>query len=725
MNYTKKDKSSLLLRETVESLRNKPVKSTFMERLILSDRATDLYGGLSQPIKLGFCHQYVLENVSCPVKPYDILLGRFEEHVPTEEEEEIINEIHAKHDEIHMYMVDMGHCTFDWETIVKLGLPGLIEDAERRIQKQLANGGEAKRVIFLRGMSLVYQAYLRFIERYADAAEEAGLCDAAEVCRNLVKGAPATFREAIQLVLFIANIFSVYSARNNATLCCGRVDEYLLPFYQRDIESGILTREDAGYIIDDFNCKIALLTGRGEHQMSYKSEFATGWFRNPMYDSPTYVIIGGYTISGEYRENPLTKLFLERLYPRLENPLYVFRRTKNTTEDLWTIVCDKLRQNSTLLVYNDETVIPAMLRSGVKAADANNYTIHGCNWPDIHGASFYYGASGGPIPGYIMNALFDDNGRFIKEFGAIDEMYELIGQCWRNYLKSEFAELREFMRGRKETPPDILRTFECFSRGSRECATSMMYCAEYLMRYVTIRNIGTAADMMAAMEEMLFGDDPVSFDRLADALWENFEGFEDILKRCRSAPKYGQDDDRADRHAVRLMNLFTDIVYEESFDSETGVQDICALCVTTTDMDHIYQGGRMDATPDGRRAHADLSENLSPSRNVSESATALLNSVSKLPLDRFSAGAFNVRMPKNFVSGDAGLENLKILLGTYFEDGGMQVQISVADTKELRDAQKNPDNYRDLMVRITGYSALFVDMIDHAQEEIIKRDEMS
>lgn len=156
-----------------------------------------------------------------------------------------------------------------------------------------------------------------------------------------------------------------------------------------------------------------------------------------------------------------------------------------------------------------------------------------------------------------------------------------------------------------------------------------------------------------------------------------------------------------------------------------AARDFRLFNVTITDMRHIYEGSLLPATPDGRRKAAPLSENLSPTRGTAvEGLTALIRSVTKLPFDRVHAGAFNLRVRKDWVKGEAGLDRLQQLLDAYFLEGGMQVQLSVADTEELRRAQIDPDQYRDLMVRITGYSAVFVDMSKDAQEEIIRRDEM-
>lgn len=720
-SLTYAEKSAKMLEETIDALRNKPVLSSFLESRFCQGEASALYKGLPQPLYMGYCMNYILEKVSCPVSPNDILVGRFVEKVPDEEEEKHLWELWDLNQAKELFMKDGGHTTLDCEEILRLGLTGYIEKTEQALQQRIADGSEKERLIFLQGMSLVYRSYRRYIIRYAQACEEAGMEEAAAVCRHLSDNPPSTFLEAIQLVLFVTSIYSMYSAAANATLTCGRLDDLLAPYYEKDLAEGRLTREDAGYIIDDFNCKSAIILGRGEHQMSDGND--TGWWRNTMYDSPTYVILGGRSNHRDHLTNPLTRLFLERIHPRLENPVYVFRRTNDVTPDIWRLVCDKLRQNSTLLVYNDETCIPSMINAGVDPQDAVNYTIHGCNWPDIQGKSVMM-VHGGPIPRMIMTAMFDENMQLLQDFPDIDSIYQKVGSDWRMLIREVYNEQRKQKGAYPATEP--LRCIDCFTRGTIENATNSYNGTEYIFRLNLLRNIGTAADMMAALENTVYAvQNPVPLSVMANALKSNFVGNEDLWKRCKNSPKYGRDDDAADKHAVRLMTMLTDIVKEESINPETGIQDIFSPSVTITDMGHIGEGKRMGATPDGRLAEAPLSENLSPSLGASQSVTALLNSVAKLPFERISSGALNLRMPKALVNGDEGLANLMVILETYFEDGGMQIQLSVADTAELKDAQLHPEKYPDLMVRITGYSAVFVDMCKSAQDVVIKRDELA
>jgi len=458
--------------------------------------------------------------------------------------------------------------------------------------------------------------------------------------------------------------------------------------------------------------------------MSHSTETDTGWLRNPMYDTPQYVVIGGYSNTGNHTKNPLTAIFLDRIVPRFENPVYVFRYTKDVGMSLWKNLCDKLRQNSSIMVYNDESEIPAMINAGIDKYDAVNYTMHGCNWPDIPGDSTVCRYIDGRIPKRIINALINSNRTLRRDYTSIDDIYDEIAAVFKADVQKEFNEHRNRVAQSKDTIPEYLSCTDCFMQGTIENANSIGNgSAKYPVVYTLIRHIGTAADMMSAIDRIAFIDRTSLLPEIVDAMNKDFEGYDSLLQKCLKAEKFGCDSDFADNHAKKLMNTFLDIIDLESV--KDGIRDVHSFNITTTDMDHLHEGLITIATPDGRRNRAPLSENLSPTGGVAtRGVTALLSSIVKLPFDRIHAGAFNLKVRKDWISGAEGLERLMAVLSTYFELGGMQVQISVADTKELLDAQIHPENYRDLLVRITGYSAIFVDMCRNAQDEIIRRDEM-
>ena len=257
--YTMEEKSRLMIEETIAELRDKPVKSTYMERMRCADKAYELYSAFPQPLYLGYGLTYMLENVSVPIKEHDILLGRVVEWVPNDEEEAWFTEAAKRMGERKYFMVDVGHISLDWETILNRGISGYITTAEAELEKRIADGAAKQTLEYLEGMILVYKAYRRYIIRYAEAAEAAGMTEAARASYNIADNPPKTFYEAIQLLLYVTHIYSVYAAYWNATLAYGRVDDLLCKYYEADIAQGILTREEAAYMIDDFNCKSAII----------------------------------------------------------------------------------------------------------------------------------------------------------------------------------------------------------------------------------------------------------------------------------------------------------------------------------------------------------------------------------------------------------------------------------------------------------------------------------
>ncbi len=721
------EKIEIQKKEAFDLLVNKPVTSTFVERWFLLDEACALFEHEPQPLMLGKGLGYILDHASLPVRECDILVGRYVDRVPSDEEEERLKEIWKRRVSSRNPITSLngGHLSFDWETLVQIGITGYIEKAEARIAEAKREHADEKTLCFLNGMLLVYQAIRRYMERYAKAAEDAGMQDCAEVCHHLCRHAPETFRQAVQLVLFVFTVYTVYAGWQTACLTLGRMDEYLLPYFLRDLSEQKLTYEEAGWIIDDLNCKANLHLGRGEHQMANAAYGGntTGWKRNPAFDSPTYIVIGGYSNRGE-EANPLTGLFAEHITPGFKNPVYIYRWNRHRPDDVFDRICDCVRQNATVLLYNDETVIPAMKHIGISDSEATDYTIHACNWPDIAGGYVALERVGMPIPEMLYRVICEerDRGRLPD---SIEELYRDFAVFYREMIRSQLSLLRE--KYCTETPPDSgrLSMNDCFLAGPMDCGRSSLDGGvKYLSAYMLLRNVGTGADIMSALDTLVWREKTCTMEQILDAAEHNFEGYGEIYSLCRKAPKYGTDDDFADRHAVRLMNTMLDIIEEELL-SNHGTRPILPLNVTITDMEHIKNGERLPATPDGRRSGAPLSENLSPTVGFQQSVTALLNSVSKLPFDRIHGGALNLRLRQETVSGEGGLVRLKALIDTYFEKGGMQVQVSVADTKILREAQKNPDQYRDLMVRITGYSAVFTDMSQNAQDEIIRRDEMA
>ncbi|MBP5638205.1 MAG: hypothetical protein J6X55_01910 [Victivallales bacterium] len=721
----KSEDAAYLIDAAIRLLREKPVNSTLTERLFLLDEAWKDVQNLPQPLQQGIGLFNILSKASLPVDPHDFLLGRYIDKVPDAQEEARLQEIwkdnHYRRNPISYR--NYGHVTLDFPGACRMGLPGYVQKVESRIQQARDEGENDNCLNQLEGMKWVFKAIIHYINRYADAAQTAGKPDCAAVCRRLVAGPPETFRDALQLMLFIFTVYIIYAGADVACLTFGRVDDDLLDFYEHDIATGRLTREQAGWLIDDFYSKCSLHLARGEHQMANAAYGGntTGWARNAGFDSPTYILLGGYSNSHDYRTNPLTRLFLERIQPLLKNPVVIFRRTKDTPEDIWMLLCDKVRQNASILIYNDDTMVPAFRHVGVEPFDAINYSIHPCNWADISGGSAIVFSMQHPtLPVLLLDVL--NSGRL---FSSMDDIYKATAEIYRNaYITPDFEKYRKLYRNGTIPSNGLLSLTDCFTEGTIDRARGCLDGGvKYPALYLRLRYIGTAADMLAAVDQLVFKQKLCSLGELMAACANDFTNASDLYTECRRAPKYGRDDDTADTHAVRLMNTLLDVIDEEAV-NENGIRDVITLNVTISDSCHITDGAHAQATPDGRHKGMPFSENLSPSQGQVTTVTALMRSVSKLPFQRLHSGAFNLRLRPNAVDGTEGLQRLAALLKAYFEQGGMQAQLSIADTAMLREAQKHPENYSDLTVRITGYSAIFVDMSSNAQNEIIRRDEM-
>lgn len=705
-------------------LTTKPVTSTMVERFFLIDEASRLFADREQPLLLGHALKWILARASLPVDPNDLLLGRYDDHVPTPEEEERLQTVWKRSfgpENNPVTCFAGGHLTLAWPILMQKGLPGLLLEAKERLALARTREEGAGHERFLEGMIEIYEALLLYIGRYADAAKAAGRPDLYQTAHALTLGAPSGYREALQLVVFVFTVYYLYAGREVSCLTLGRVDEYLLPFFQNDRKQNRLTLEDAQAFFLDFCCKCSLHLGRGEHQMGDPSQggHITGWQRNPVFDSPTYILLGGETPDQDPAENPLTLLFAQWIRPELKNPVVIFRYTERQNPEVWNTILDKVRKNASILLYNDRTMMAAMKEYGVEDRDAYDYSIHPCNWPDISYKYRCLWTIGEPIPVTLLRVLNEQD-----DYASTEEIYEAFAQAYRTLYREGWTRFRSVFAAQEPVFTGRLSFDDCFLEGPMaQARSSMDGGVRYPAAYVLLRNIGTAADMMAALQEVVFEKHLTDLSGMKAAMEANFEGNLPLLAACRQAPKYGTGDDRADCHAERLLNCMLDIIREES-EPGPGERRLYPLPTTINDTNHIHQGYALGATPDGRLAHEPLSENLSPTRGYFDSPTALFQSVCRLPFCRIAAGALNVRLQEKLVAGPEGLERLNVLLSTFFSQGGMQVQVSVADTATLRRAQCCPEDYADLRVRITGYSAVFVDMSRNGQEEIIRRDEL-
>ena len=241
-----REKADRQIKAAQELLYSKPVESSLVERWFLLDEACERYASEPQPLALGKGMQYVLERASLPINPCDLLLGRYIDRVPTGEEQVRLEEIWERRVRRKNPVTywNQGHLTLQWEELVRVGITGYEAAAGERLRRAEREGVDEGTLHFLQGMQLVYRSIRTYIGRYAQAAEQAGMPEQAEVCRRLTVSPPASFREALQLVLFVFTVYLIYGGWRVACLTLGRMDRYLLPFYRADLAAGRSTPEE-------------------------------------------------------------------------------------------------------------------------------------------------------------------------------------------------------------------------------------------------------------------------------------------------------------------------------------------------------------------------------------------------------------------------------------------------------------------------------------------------
>jgi formate C-acetyltransferase len=647
------------------------------------------------------------------------------------------------------WFISYGHLALDWERIIRKGLGDFRAEGRDVLSRQT----ESDKRTFVQALLICHDAISAYVMRYAAAAREQGREELAESLSHIAANPARTFFEALALIWIITLICQKMCGCG--VLNFSRMDQYLLPFYEQDLRAGRLDEEGAVELLAEFFFKNNEIMVQTDHMSQEIRE--TQYTLEVSYDDPNYVIVAGKKADGGGGVNILSYLMVRaaRLL-RLRNPFMVVRYYEGIDGAFFEEVSAAMRDNTTIVLYNDETMIPALKAYGVEEPEVYDYGFFGCNDPDI-------GAHAGGLrqvwinlakplelalnrgdypmepraraaPGDCAFSLEDrmvglmtgayygiDTGSLdqVKTMEELVALYRaqlkyLIGEYRRGFEK-DYATETICNRGR-------MRIEDCFLAGPLTNAVTWMQGGTKYHTIVTQgTGIATVADALYAIERLVFVEKEMTLQELADLLARDYAGNEALAQRLRKKyEKFGNDTDAVDKYATAAANAFADAVQENN-----GTRYLYQMLPTlSSDRDFTTMGLYVGATADGRRHREPLSENQSPSRGADISGlTATLNSVAKLPFDRITGGPLNLRIHPGSVQGDEGARILSALFRTYMQKGGMQVQINVVDADTLRKARAEPDKYRSLCVRVTGYSAFFVEMGKKAQEELIARTE--
>ena len=733
--------------EAKQSLMEKPLYATSAERFLILDSIKSMHKEMPQPMRFAWAFHELLSRVSVPLAPQDLIAGRCVDRELTAEEEEQFQVFlrHPDHPN-KMLLLGSGHCTYSWESVIELGLPGLRNSASASLSRVET---EEQR-IFLRAMIGIYDAIEGYILRYAKAADEMGKREMADALRHAALEKPGDFRTALQLLWIITLIDCAYITPN-PTLTLGRLDQILYPFYAADLAAGRMTRSEAGALITDYYCKHNLIMGRGEHQVGDEKN-STTFERICNFDAPQYLLLAGTDRSGQDAVNDLTLLFAECIEPSFKNPVVVVRYFKDMNirhPELWRVLTEKALASASMMFYNDSDSLATYRRMGIPEEDIHDYCHFGCNWPTLGADSAWI--QGGPrsnkyncyesheeakrvnipymrmsaehgFPETFMQAMRECAAR--QESGAqltVDDLYDAFFARMASFTEAKIAHCAEEVQVRRRRPSAIMTYGDCFFDRSASEGKCISANAKYFFELQAFGMFGTVADCFITVDRLVFTDKRLTLCELLAAVDANYEGYPDILALCRNVPKYGSDDAFANSHVRRLSHGFAQIVIERNRPYLESMNLFLTPCLQS-DTWHLKKGETFGATPDGRLAHTPFSQNARPSNgSCVNGMSAMFNSMLHLPADGILSGALNLDVSPDQFAGEQGRVLFGALLGTYFNRGGLHAQVSCADVDALIDAKVHPEAHRDLRVRVTGYSGVFVDICSRLQDDIIGR----
>lgn len=684
--------------------RARRTKGNFDERLVLAGEA--LRECISEPypvLRNARVLKHILENMEVRIRPDDLLLGY---HPKRRFPEESLQRAREMLSLLPPAPGMEGHMVIDFTGILMKGLGEIRREAQRRSEKLNPSSPDTplKRA-FYRAVVMCLDSASAFIRRYAELARaearvacskarEAELKEWSEVCEKISTEPADSFREAVQLAWFAYLAVCIENGTSHACFCPGRMDRYLLPFYERDIRAGRVSKEEALELICDFYAK-------------------TNEFNN---DAPVVVMLSGEWRKGEDATSELSYLLLEASeLVRLVNPSLAVSIHPGTPRQ-FKEACGRLLRNGRgyPAFYNDEVVVPCLLRHDVKEDDVYEFVPCCCVELTVSGKSNPWVASGYiNIPVCLLEALNE---------GA--SSYEKLYEKFKRKLSEAIAGNAEAMNEAQilkslHRPFPLLSAFvlDCIEKGKDITAGGARY------NFIEPEGVGipNTADSLYNIKKFVFEDGELSLEELCLALERNFDGCEELrLKLFNNPVAYGNDIDEADEIASDIFNFFLEECekYRTPLGGSYGGGFLCWRM-------HYVLGSQTPATPDGRKAWLPLADSIGAVQGKARSGpTALVKSATKFDHSRALGGlALNLKFSPSSLESEEGLRKMLTVLDTYFQRGGFQTQINVVQKQTLLEAQNKPEEYRDLVVRVAGYSAYFTHLERELQDEIIARAE--
>ena len=627
----------------------------------------------------------------------------------------------------------VGEITPDYEDVLfKKGFGGILAHANEQVKKLSKTSNEAiKKIEFYQSIILTSQGIIRLAERYSEKASEMALSEKspvrrkelekiAEICLKIPKQPPETFYEAIQFIWFtqLGGIIS----ENPLALNPGRFDQFMYPYYKHDIEHNIMTKDEIQELIESYWLKLSEWVWTIS---ANTAEFFAGYnqFQN--------LTLGGKTREGKDATNDLTFMCLKATESvKTHQPGLSVRLHQDAPKSFLDAVTDLVSKGTGFpAIHNDALGYQMLINAGYEPEDARDWNNCGCVVPHFRKTSEWTSAVNVNFTAALEFALNGGKSRLLNtQIGLIErdastfETYEAVENAFKkqfDYLieQSVIATLLAQKLHKEMVPRPFLSSCieACLENGK-----DLVDCGAKYNVGPVLTGIGLAvtANSLAVIKKLVFEEKRVSMAALLKAMAANWEGHEALRHMALNVPKYGNDIDYVDDIARELANYY--------YKTSHQYLDINGNPFTTAFMgisNYLPTGKVLGATPCGRKAKEPLSEGVSPVAGSDRSTPlSAMRSAAKINQDVHSGGTLlNLRLNEDLVNTKRGQSNLGAMIQTFFALGGFHIQFNTISTETLIKAQKKPEEYRDLLVRVAGYSTQFVNLSKSMQDAIIAR----
>lgn len=631
---------------------------------------------------------------------------------------------------------DKGWNIPDYSRLIKKGLKGLINDLDKSLENlEILDDESYGKMLFLKGLRIMLESSITYAKRYSRLAKEMAEKEAdperkkeletiADVCAKVPENPCETYQEAIQTLLF-GRLFIWYDSRANG-LGFGRVDQILYPYYKHDTDNGLIDREYATQLAECFRIKI----------MGLRNLWALTLRQNLTVESHFYnCVLGGQTKDGKDAVNEVSYIWLdaaERV--RTPHPTISIRWHENLNRDFALRALEVVKLGMGFPAwFNDKTCIDYLLSKGVSLDDAREYAVGGCviidtvgstgvTWPAILnlGKVFEMAMNDGLDP--RTGKQFGPHTGHFEDFDSYEEFTEAlykqidywVGYCFEHGKNNLLHRARYF-------PDMVMSAFfdDCIKKGKSILADGAKYPIDQL--YLLPVGVVDVANSLQSVKELVFEKKLITSKELLDALKSNFEGHEDILNMCKSTDKFGNDCEGVDYLVNDIYEHLVELAHSRP-KVYGGSLEIAPHSIAF----HAGMGVKTGALPNGKLAGASLADGaVSPTQGTDiNGPTAVINSAGRIDHTRILGTLFNMKLSPSMMKTEEDREKVLALISTYFGAyGGMHIQFNVIDRETLLKAKANPQEYRNLIVRVAGYSALWTELNPQVHDELIARTE--